>query len=322
MRKWLIGLGVLALGLGLYFWLQGTEGELLSPRGAEKPYERFSFERLVLQAPTVSSIEVSGDKFYYRSGGRRISGQIKVPFGSLPKGGWPVVVMARGYVEKEEYVTGTGTKNAAAEYAQHGYLTLAPDFSGYGESDAEDENALGARLHKPAEILDLLASLASLPQADPERVYLWGHSNGGQIMLSVAEILGRRGETGVKGLTLWAPISKPFPYNILYYTDEAEDRGKWLRAEIAKFEAEYDVDNYSIDRYLDWITMPVQIHQGTADEAVPLKWSEELNKTLTELGKEVSYYKYDGADHNMKPGWNTVVARDLQFFDLFTSIPQ
>ena len=43
--------------------------------------------------------------------------------------------------------------------AKAGYITLAPDFSGYGESDPEVENALGARLTKPVEILDLIASI-------------------------------------------------------------------------------------------------------------------------------------------------------------------
>ena len=68
-------------------------------------------------------------------------------------------------------------------------------------------------------------------------------------MLSVAEVLGHRAGqpdshgAGVKGVILWAPVSKPFPYNILYYTDEAEDRGKWLRGEIAKFEARLSSEN-------------------------------------------------------------------------------
>lgn len=229
--------------------------------------------------------------------------------------------MARGYVEKDGYTTGTGTRNAAAIYAKNGYITIAPDFSGYGESDQEDENALGARLVKPVEILDLIASLSSLSQVDLNKVYLWGHSNGGQIMLSVAEVLGKRksvnpySRESVLGATLWAPVSKPFPYNILFYTDEAEDQGKWLRSEIAKFEAEYDVFKYSIDKYLDWIEMPLVIHQGTVDDAVPVTWNRELGERLKEQDKSYTYYEYPGADHNMRPQWNMVVSRDLGWFE-------
>ena len=238
-------------------------GTILNPLGGkevvqkELPYAKYSFENLAKRGGVASRIEVVGNKFYYQSEGRRISGEINLPF-DYAQGLRPVVVMARGYVDKEIYKTGMGTHNAAVVYAKAGYITLAPDFSGYGESDPEDSNALGARLVKPAEILDLLASLGSLPQADLSQVYLWGHSNGGQIMLSVAEILGMKPLQGVtlRGLTLWAPVSKPFPYNILFYTDEASDSGKWLRGEVANFEKDYDVFNYSIDRYLDQISVP------------------------------------------------------------------
>jgi len=301
-----------------------SNSQIFNPGGEqvvkrELPYEKYGFEKLVERGGMASKIEVVGSKFYYQSEGRKISGEINFPMTPLSNK-LPVVVMARGYVDKEIYKTGIGTHNAAVVYAKNGYITLAPDFSGYGESDPEDPNALGARLVKPVEVLDLIASLESLPQADLSNVYLWGHSNGGQIMLSVTEMLGRSqsGEKTsplqVRGVTLWAPVSKPFPYNILYYTDDATDSGKWLRGQIAEFERDYDVFNYSVDRYLDWIAMPVQLHQGSADEAVPKMWSDNLAKALREKDKEINYYVYPGADHNMRPIWNEVVARDLKFF--------
>ncbi|HBD02578.1 TPA: hypothetical protein DCZ17_03665 [Candidatus Collierbacteria bacterium] len=307
MTKWGIFIGLLALLGGIFWGVNRNNQGLLSPLGeiTEKTYEKYSFTRLVSRGGQGSQIETTGNKFYYRSEGRRISGMVNSPSGQV-KG---IIVMARGYVEKEEYQTGTGTKNAAKYYSEQGYWTYAPDFSGYGESDPEDSNALGARLVKPVEILDLIASLSGdLP------IYLWGHSNGGQIMLSVAEILGARGETRVKGVTLWAPVSKPFPYNILYYTDDASDSGKWLRGQVAQFEQDYDVFNYSIDRYWEWITLPIQIHQGTMDLAVPKIWSDQLVEKLLELDKTVKYYVYPGADHNLRPGWDQVVARDDLFF--------
>lgn len=320
------------IGVGTWFYLGNQNARVVSPQGeatvVEKPYEKYSFERLVGRVDRASEIEIgreltatseySSYVFYYTSEGRRISGQLNLPNLSRLMG---VVVMARGYVEKEGYITGTGTRNAAAVYAKNGYITIAPDFSGYGESDKEDENALGARLVKPVEILDLIASLSSLSQVDLNKVYLWGHSNGGQIMLSVAEVLGKRksvnpySRESVLGATLWAPVSKPFPYNILFYTDEAEDQGKWLRSEIAKFEAEYDVFKYSIDKYLDWIEMPLVIHQGTVDDAVPVTWNRELGERLKEQDKSYTYYEYPGADHNMRPQWNMVVSRDLGWFE-------
>lgn len=317
-------LPIILIGLLVWWGVSTRTGGIMFSPGGDKteqrvlPYEKYSFDNLVVRGGVASAIEVNGDKFYYYSEGRRISGEINRPTRCSLEG-CPVVVMARGYVDKEIYKTGTGTKNSAMVYAKNGYITLAPDFSGYGESDPEDSNALGARLSKPVEILDLLASLANLPQADLSRVYLWGHSNGGQIILSVAEIFGRSeyfkvSNIRVRGVTLWAPVSKPFPYNILYYTDDASDSGKWLRGKVAEFENDYDVFNYSIDRYLDWINVPIQIHQGSMDEAVPKIWSDNLAKLLKEKEKQVNYYVYPGADHNMRPSWDTVVTRDVEWF--------
>lgn len=320
MRK-IFTLLLLFFGILAIYWVTShKQNSLLNPKGEmvrkEMPYDKYSFERLAQRGGIASPIEVSGNNFFYKSEGRRISGEINYPV-TTASNKMPVIVMARGYVDKENYKTGVGTHNAAVVYAKSGYITLAPDFSGYGESDPEDETALGARLIKPVEILDLIASLKTLPQADLTQVYLWGHSNGGQIMLSVSEVTGMRPLEGVtlKGLTLWAPVSKPFPYNILYYTDEADDQGKWLRGEIAKFERDYDVFLYSIDHYLDKVTLPIQLHQGSSDDAVPKKWSDELSKSLEEKEKQINYYVYPGADHNMKPNWNTVVSRDVEWFN-------
>jgi len=109
---------------------------------------------------------------------------------------------------------------------------------------------------------------------------------------------------------LWAPVSKPFPYSILYYTDEAEDRGKALRKKLADFEKDYDVELYSLTNYLDRIKAPIQIHQGTLDEAVPRRWTDELVKRI-----EVDYRVYPGADHNLVGGWSQAVQRSIDFWE-------
>ena len=133
---------------------------------------------------------------------------------------------------------------------------------------------------------------------------LWGHSNGGQIALTVLEISQKDYPT-----VLWAPVSKPFPYSILYYTDEAEDRGKALRKKLAVFEEDYDVNLYDPMSYLDKIVAKVQIHQGTSDDAVNYKWNRELAKKMS-----ADYKEYPGAEHNLIPGWDLAVARSGAFF--------
>ena len=78
--------------------------------------------------------------------------------------------MLRGYADKEIYQPGIGTKKAATVYADNGFITLAPDFLGYGTSGPEPENEIEARLIKPATVLQLLASISNLSMADPENI--------------------------------------------------------------------------------------------------------------------------------------------------------
>ena len=307
---------ILAAGLVWQFWSK-DKTSFLSPEGkwtfAPRPLEKYSFTRLRERVFTPDGIWIEEGKFYYWVDNKKISGQIHQPSGRVPEGGWPVVIMIRGYVDRESYRPGTGTQRAAEVFSQNGYLTLAPDFLGYGESDPSFTNNLEDRFWHPIEVLQLIASVKNLSQADSSQISIWGHSNGGQIALSVLEISGQNYPT-----VLWAPVSKPFPFSILYYSDEAEDKGKALRRVVAGFEAQYDSNEFSIHNYLGWLNAPVQIHQGNNDDAVPLRWSQELEENLKEKDKEVKLYIYPGADHNLAGGdnsWNLAVERSILWFN-------
>ena len=247
--------------------------------------------------------------FEFESDGKKVTGQLNMPKTEMPAGGFPIVVMIRGYVDKEIYETGVGTRNAAAYFAGRGFLTVACDFLGYGGSDPEDGDVLLARFERPVVVVNLINSLSSLKQANSERVAMWGHSNGGQIALSVLEITKRPIPT-----ILWAPVSQPFPYSILYYVEELPDKGDYIRKQVADFEKSYNPTLFSVTAFLDQIKAPILLHQGGADEAVPQAWSDDLALRLKMSEKEITYYVYPKADHDMRGVWNTVVARDVEFF--------
>ncbi|MBI2009710.1 MAG: alpha/beta fold hydrolase [Candidatus Chisholmbacteria bacterium] len=320
---------VAALGFTAYWFYQSNQSfDFVSPvtekiEAVQKPLLKYTFENLATITPEKSQINIeevideedsfTARVFAYISEGKRITGQINVPEGDVPENGFPVILMLRGFIDPETCSTGDGTRSAAAVFAQNGFVTIAPDFPGCGGSDDPDENSIVARLKHPYEVLVLLNSLDSIPYTlDTSRLFIWGHSNGGQMALSLLEVLGKPIPT-----TLWAPVSKPFPYSILYYTDEFDDRGKALRKVLADFERDYDVDLYSIDKYYDRIKSPIQIHQGTADDAVPKEWTDALVKMLEEKEVDVTYYLYPGSDHNLRPAWDTVISRDVAFFRKF-----
>jgi len=326
--------------------LQNTPTPVPTP----KPLEKFTFDNLSKRDYSGSAIEIreplnadtaqedgyNSSVFFFNSDDKKVSGQINIPIPptsnsepeatdsaqmaetpapvwTMPANGkFPVIVMIRGFVDRDMYQTGIGTNRAAGVLAQNGYITLSPDFLGYGQSDMPENDVWWERFNNPVQVLNLLASIKNLPQADSDKIGIWAHSNGGQIALSALEISQKDYPT-----TLWAPVTKPFPFAILFFTDEFEDEGKALRSEVARLEKDYDVRKYSITDYLDRIIAPLQIHQGTADEAVPFKWSNEFVAKLKNLKKDYKYYTYPNADHNMAGSWNKVVERDLAFFEKY-----
>lgn len=247
--------------------------------------------------------------FHFMSDGKKVTGLAHVPYSATSDNARSVIVQIRGYVDHSIYAPGVGTKRSAEVFAERGMISLAPDFLGYGGSDNPSPDVFEERFQTYGVLLDLLASVTSLEMADASRIGIWAHSNGGQIALTVLEVT-----KGIYPTVLWAPVTRAFPYSILYYTDEADDKGKALRKKLAEFERDYDVDLFTLVNYIDRIAAPIEIHQGGADDAVPEHWNSEFFAQLKENGNDVGYFLYPDADHNLQPGWNTAITRSMEFY--------
>ena len=333
MKKPLIVLVIVLVAmLAFYFLGKRSDLNLRSPNFGNleekpKPLAKYTIEALSKTQFDGSDItfgqilkdepDFTSRMFYFYVDGKKVSGVV-----SIPKSGgtYPVTLMFRGYVDREKYQAGVGTSHAGEVFAKNGFVTLAPDFLGYGESDMPSDSPMEERFLTYTTALTLIASVKNLNKAlaevgivarvDPDKVAIWGHSNGGQIALTILEITGKSYPT-----VLWAPVSKPFPYSILYYTDDFDDHGKMLRGVVADFEKDYDVESYSLTNFFEKINAPIELHQGGADEAVPLKWSDQLYEQLKKLGKDIKYFTYAGDDHNFARGaWSVVVSRNIVFY--------
>jgi len=377
---------LVSFGIGFFtnqFFTSGNS-ELISPFVSLQ--ENTSFPLLTYSIPNLRNREyftskikleklISEEELYssyvfsYTTLGKKMTGQINIPdkFTTSPTQKHSAIIMIRGYVPKEIYKTGMGTQSAAGVLANNGYITIAPDFFGFGESDPEPTDTWQARFEKPIIIIELLKSLElnGVPTAVVETkeaptnlissnlkiddLGIWAHSNGGQIALTTLQVLDETIPT-----TLWAPVTTPFPYSILYFSDELEDEGKEQRKWISMFEEKYNVFDFSVTQHLNLLQGPIQIQHGDADDSALIYWSEEFvkkielensrrseilenynsvgeNASSNELSQitdsaepstasaiiDLTFYKYENTDHNMVPNWNKVIARDIQFFNKY-----
>lgn len=346
MKRVLLYIFVLVVtGLCISFFVLQSHKNLASPLGILQPTPRptplmvytfanlkktvFPQSQITLGSKLAETQNSQSQVYFYNVPAKpnaanmlKVSGVLNVP---KKPGTYPVIVMFRGFVPQETYQPGIGTEPSAKVFADHGFITIAPDFLGYGQSDI-GADGFENRFQTYTTALTLLSSLQNLNsgleasysgkiKADMSKIGIWGHSNGGHIALSTLAISGVSYPT-----VLWAPVSKSFPYSILYYTDESDDQGKTLRKSLAEFEQDYDTDLFDPTKYYQDIKAPIEISQGTADVEVPVWWSDELVNTLKRNGNDVTYFTYPGADHNLLPnGWSQAVINSMNFYNKYFS---
>ena len=282
--------------------------QMLPAWSKPKPLEKYTIENLSKTNFEPSKITVDKNLFNFNVAGKKVTGLINIPESGGP---FPVIVLLRGYVDQSIYTTGTGTKRVGEFLSQNGYITIAPDFLGYGGSDIESSNIFEARFQTYTTTLTLLKSInkENFPDWDQKNIFIWAHSNGGQIALTILEITGEKYPT-----VLWAPVTENFPYSVLFYTNESDDHGKYIRRELSKFESNYDVEKYSLTNYLDRVNAPIEYHYGTNDDAIPSEWRDKFVNQMKSLEKDFTNYNHSGADHNLNPLWSDVIKKTLDFF--------
>lgn len=307
---------VVGLALGWVWAKRPAQVTEMPPEAVEEPltpHYKYSVEELgkrsyssVIEWGEKTATEESffAQKFYFDSDEKRVSGLAHIPDDC---GKCPVIVQIRGYADPAVYQPGYGTWRSAEKFADAGFISLAPDFLGYGESVSPSADVFEERFEKYTTVLNLLGAVEIWDKSNGN-IGIWGHSNGGQIALTVLEASERDYPT-----TLWAPVSAGFPYSILYYMDDNNPGDKELRKILVDFESLYETNKFNLLNYLDRIKVVIQLHQGTADASVPVEWNRNLAKELI----NIEYFEYPGADHNLLPAWSLAVERDIEFFEKY-----
>lgn len=261
----------------------------------------------------------------YKSEGLKIYALLTVPDGEPPAGGWPVIVFNHGYIPPAEYSTTERYIAYLDAFSRNGYILLKPDFRGHGNSEGSPTGGYGSNAYT-IDALNAVASIKKYPDANPEKIGMWGHSMGGHVTLRNMVVNG-----DVKAGVIWAGVvasyedllnnwrrrnssASPFPPGntsprswrqnlVREYGEPAQNPEFW--------------NSISATSYLSDISGPVQLHHGTADTSVPVRFSEKLAEKIKAAGKEVMLYTYPGDDHNITNNFGTAIARSVEFFDKY-----
>lgn len=260
----------------------------------------------------------------YKSDGLKIYALLTVPIGSPPEGGWPAIIFNHGYIPPDQYRTTERYIAYTDAFSKNGYILFRPDYRGHGNSEGSPEGAY----YSPAYTIDVLNALSSVkkyPGVNVQRIGMWGHSMGGSITLRSMVV-----NKDIKAGVIWAGV-------VASYEDMAKNWSRsrpWVpsqREQVLRRPGRQTL----IEKYGDFsqnrsfwnsitpisfvkdISGPIQLHHGTLDEEVPVLFSEKLNQALTDNGKKVEFYAYQGDDHNLAGNLNTALQRSVGFFDKY-----
>lgn len=256
----------------------------------------------------------------YLSDGYKLRALMNVPDSKKPVTGWPVIILNHGFIEPTVYSTVASYKSYMDQYSRQGFLVFKPDYRGHDESEGQPVSAHTSPDYT-VDVLNLISSIKKYPDANSNKIGMWGHSMGGGVTLRALVV-----SKDIKAAALLAGVVAS-PQNFYNYWQEHLNDSKtpaWIKENGNRTLTEFGLPQDQADQwnkispysYLDFIEGPVQIHHGTADSDVPIVFSQELDAALKTAGKSVEYFVYQGGDHNLAGAARTpVLNRTIEFFN-------
>ena len=260
----------------------------------------------------------------YMSEGLKIYSLFLVPNKKTPADGFPVIILNHGYIIPDRYTPDGNYIPYYHSFAEAGYIVFKPDYRGHGESEGKPTSAY----FSPDYVVDNLNAISSIRKyklANPEKIGVWGHSMGGNIVLKDLVISG-----DIKAASIWSGVVAPigdifnnWQTRVSYRPDildlKLRNQNKELLlktqgtiSENPDFWNSIDPNNYLVD-----VSAPVQIHVGLSDTQVPPDFSTGLYFKLKSLSKPVEYYEYPGSNHDINQSFNQAMERTIDFFDQY-----
>lgn len=255
----------------------------------------------------------------YLSDALKIYAMMTIPMGEKPPTGWPVVVFNHGYIPPDVYRTTERYVAYVDQIASSGYIVFKSDYRGHDRSEGR-AGGVYTQSNYSIDVLNAVASVKRYPDADPNRIGMWGHSMGGYITLRSMVVSG-----DIKAGAIWAGVVAPYPDLFTRWNAGARQThaapGSWVYS----MEQAYGTpesnpqfwNSISANAYVRDLGGPVQLHHGTADHDVPWEFSQMLYEEMLEANQTVEFYPYEGDNHNISKNFNLAMQRTIEFFDRY-----
>ena len=263
------------------------------------PYQQYTIDYLRQRSYGRGTIEIArtmevSDQFTstvirYTSDDLTLFGFMSIPAGNGP---FPAIIMMHGLGDSGSFSELNFRSDIVDTLTNQGYIVIHPIMRGYLPSDSGDNMF---RVGMAVDMLNLIALIktqggqrGALEKVMPDQIGILGQSLGGNVALRVLTV-----SSDVKAAVLYSSLSG----------NELKNSEQLYKVTVdPQFQNELNVlpsqwQSISPVYYYGNITAPIQLHQGTIDETVPMSWAEETCSLLNTAGKNIECIYYEGEDH-------------------------
>lgn len=257
----------------------------------------------------------------YTSDGLKVNGLLTEPSGQMPAGGFPAIILVRGYIPPASYVTTSNYASYVDYLARNGFVVFKIDLRGHGNSEGDVNGAY----YSSDYIIDVLSAreaLRDLDFVDPERIGLWGHSMAGNVTLR-----SFAAAQDIPALSIWAGAVftyddwQEFGLNDNSYrppemSSERQRKREELFAAHGEFNSNSDFWKMVVPtNYLEGLTGAIQLNHAVNDDVVDVGYSRGLDAILKNTNIKSEFNEYQSGGHNITGSAFTQAMQDtVRFF--------